>query len=266
MTASVPISVVDAFTATAFRGNPAGVCVVDEPAEEAWMQSVAAEMKHAETAFVVQAGDASRWGLRWFTPTVEIDLCGHATLAAAHVLWETGRAARTEPLRFHTLSGELGARLDGELIELDFPAVPLTVTSPPFGLGAAIGCEPVDSGTDGRSWLVEVGSAADVRALEPDIGAVAGLVDHLLVVTARGDGDRDVVSRVFAPNVGVDEDPVTGSAHCLLGPWWAERLGRDVLRCEQASARGGELRVTVDGERVRLGGHAVTVLAGELLV
>jgi predicted PhzF superfamily epimerase YddE/YHI9 len=258
------ITQVDAFTAVPFRGNPAAVLVLDEERDDGWMQDVAREMNLAETAFL-RPGTES-WGLRWFTPVREVDLCGHATLASAHVLWETGRLAADEPARFDTRSGRLGARRAGEWIELDFPLErPVAVDAPP-GLLEALGVRARAVGRNRMDYLVEVGSAAEVRSVVPDITRLRDVEARGVIVTASADdGEHDFVSRFFAPRVGVDEDPVTGSAHCALAPYWAERLGRAEMVAYQASARGGVVRVRVNGDRVILGGQAVTVLRGELL-
>jgi PhzF family phenazine biosynthesis protein len=258
---------VDAFTAVPFRGNPAAVCMLDGPRGEDWMAAVAAEMNLSETAFVTARGDGG-FDLRWFTPAVEVDLCGHATLAAAHALWETGGAGEADAIRFHTRSGILTARREGREIVLDFPAEAAEPSAAPPGLLAALGVAA--DATVGRNrfdYLVELGSAAEVRALRPDMERLALVATRGVVVTAPGDGDGcDFVSRWFGPGVGVAEDPVTGSAHCCLGPWWSRRLGRDQLRGYQASARGGHVGVRLQGDRVELVGQAVTVLRGELTV
>jgi PhzF family phenazine biosynthesis protein len=261
-----PLYQVDAFTSTAFAGNPAAVCLLDEPAEEAWMQAVAAEMNLSETAFVVPAGDGT-WGLRWFTPLLEVDLCGHATLATAHVLWEVGRAPAGSTLRFQTRSGVLSAEPREGWIEMDFPsAAPDEAWAPP-DLVEALDVQPAHTATNGTDWLVELRSEAEVRAVRPDIRRLSTIRCRGVIVTAPADDASryDIASRFFAPSAGVAEDPVTGSAHCCLGPWWARRLGRDDLRAVQVSDRGGELRVRVVGDRVALGGSAVTVMRGELL-
>jgi PhzF family phenazine biosynthesis protein len=264
----VPIHVVDAFTDEPFTGNPAGVCLLDEPLPEPWMQAVAAEMRHAETAFLVPGVDA--WGLRWFTPVVEVDLCGHATVASAHVLWSLGRVAAERAIAFDTRSGRLGARRDGEWIVLDLPADPPAPADPPPPLLAALGLDAgrVRGVLRGRfDWLVEVDSAATLRALAPDLVVLRTVATRGTVVTAPGDAPGvDFVSRFFAPAAGVDEDPVTGSAHCSLGPYWARRLGRSDLVGRQLSARGGTVRVRVGDDRTEVAGRAVTVLSGSLLV
>jgi predicted PhzF superfamily epimerase YddE/YHI9 len=230
------------------------------------MQQVAAEMNLSETAFVVTQGPG-RWGLRWFTPAVEVDLCGHATLASAHVLWEQQRQAAGEPVRFTTrASGELTCRQLGEWIAMDFPARPVLSASAPPGLLEALGGPPVTVGRTAHDYLVELASEAAVRELRPDFARLATLPVRGVIVTAASDGGEfDFVSRFFAPGAGVMEDPVTGSAHCSLGPYWAGRLGRRELRGWQASARGGEVMVNVGEERVELRGRAFTVWQGALL-
>jgi PhzF family phenazine biosynthesis protein len=258
------ITQVDAFTAEPFAGNPAAVCLLPAARDEKWMQRVAREMNLSETAFLVRQADG--FDLRWFTPAVEVDLCGHATLASAHVLWEDGHLDATEQARFHTRSGLLTADRRGDWIELDFPAtVAEPAEAPPYFAGA-LGVTPRFVGRSRFDYLVEVGSEAEVRALAPDLSALRRLQVRGVIVTSRADpGEFDFVSRFFAPGAGVDEDPVTGSAHCTLGPYWRGRLGKDELLAYQASARGGVVRVSVRGERVGLGGQAVTVLRGELL-
>jgi PhzF family phenazine biosynthesis protein len=261
---SIPLIQVDAFTAAPFAGNPAAVCLLAEPASERFMQDVAREMNLSETAFVHPEGRA--YGLRWFTPTVEVDLCGHATLASAHVLWEMGRAEAGARLDFHTKSGVLSAVRQGEWIELDFPAKPVEPIAPPPDLLPALGVTARFVGRNRLDYLVEVESESAVRALAPDMARLATLPVRGVMVTSRADDPaRDFVSRFFAPGSGIAEDPVTGSAHCALGPFWMARLGKAQLLGYQASARGGIVRVRVDGARVRLGGQAVTVLRGELV-
>jgi PhzF family phenazine biosynthesis protein len=256
---------IDAFTSRPFGGNPAAVALLTEAADATWMQQVAAEMNLAETAFVTPPEDGVH-GLRWFTPTVEVDLCGHATLASAHALWSTGRVPAGQGIRFATRSGELGAEPDGDLVALDLPANPATPGEAPAGFLDALGvAAPVQVGVAPGGWvLVEVATEAEVRALTPDFRALRS--SPMAVVTARADdAPFDCASRVFGPAYGIDEDPVTGSAHCILGPWWAPRLGRADVRAHQVSARGGDLHVRVDGDRVRVAGQAVTVLTGELV-
>lgn len=256
---------VDAFTSEPFRGNPAAVCVLEGSRDDEWMAAVAREMNLSETAYLERRGDG--WGLRWFTPVTEVDLCGHATLASAHALWEMQLAPPTETLRFHTRSGVLTARREGDGIVLDFPAEPATTVPWVKPLLEALGIAvPVAFARNRFDYLVEVADVAQVHDLRPDMAGLAEIVTRGVIVTARADGSEwDFVSRWFGPRVGVDEDPVTGSAHCCLGPWWAERLGRTELRGLQASARSGTVGVRVLGDRVELIGNAVTVLRGELV-
>jgi PhzF family phenazine biosynthesis protein len=255
---------VDAFADRPFSGNPAAVCVLPGARDERWMQDVAREMNLAETAFLVAENGGYR--LRWFTPTVEVALCGHATLASAHVLWEEGHLAAGLEARFATRSGVLLANRAGEWIELDFPATPATPTPPPTGLAAALRVTPDWVGRSSFDYLVAVESEEIVRGLAPDLAALARLDARGVIVTSRATTPGyDFVSRFFAPGVGVPEDPVTGSAHCALAPFWSGRLGRAELTGYQASARGGVIRVRLAGERVVLAGRAVTVLRGELM-
>lgn len=259
------IYTVDAFAEVPFRGNPAGVCPLEGPGEEAWMRAVAAEMKHSETAFFWPEGEGFR--LRWFTPEVEVDLCGHATLATSHILWEEGFLPPGCKARYMTRSGPLSACNDNGLIELDFPAtVPLPTEISPH-LSDALGA-PIRGLWKSRfDLLALLDDESVVRGLTPEFGALKSLGLRGCVVTAPSTAPGfDFVSRFFAPGVGIDEDPVTGSAHCTLGPFWADRLGKSDLVAYQASQRGGKLRVRVEGERVHLGGHAITVLRGELLI
>jgi predicted PhzF superfamily epimerase YddE/YHI9 len=254
---------VDAFAREPFRGNPAAVCLLEGQGSRSqeWMQSVAAEMNLAETAFIERRDDG--FGLRWFTPTVEVDLCGHATLASAHVLWEEGEDSSR--LVFHTRSGRLAAERTEAGIRLDFPADPVSPVDPPPGLAAILGAAPVAT-AQGRSFLLcELADATTVRALAPDIAGITALDAGGVIVTAPGEGDADFVSRFFVPKFGIDEDPVTGAAHCCLAPYWEKRLGRARLVGYQASARGGFVGVEVGGDRVLLTGQAVTVVRGHLL-
>ena len=262
---------VDAFAERPFTGNPAAVVPLAAPREADWMQAVAAEMNLAETAFLVPrgggaAGAADGWDLRWFTPEVEMELCGHATLASAHVLWESGRLPAGETARFHTLSGLLTAERQGELIELDFPALPPAVEPhPPAELPAVLGgAATLWVGRQAEDLVVELADEAAVRALAPDLVGLVRLARGLVATARASTPPFDFVSRYFAPGFGIPEDPVTGRAHCIVGPFWAERLGRDELLAYQASRRGGAVRVRVAGDRVRLAGRAVTVLRGEL--
>lgn len=255
--------VVDAFTGVPFGGNPAAVLVVDHYPEDARMAAIAREMNLSESAFLVPVGPG-HYRLRWFTPATEVELCGHATLASAHTLWERGELC--QELTFQTLSGELLARRPEEgWIELDFPATPPVEAVPPEGLLEALGCQAVWVGRSRFDVMVEVASEETVRQLRPDHSALARTQARGIMVTARG-RDYDCVSRFFAPREGIPEDPVTGSAHCALGPYWGQKLGTAKLRAYQASSRGGELRLQLRGDRVLLGGQAVTTARGQLLV
>jgi PhzF family phenazine biosynthesis protein len=255
---------VDSFTSRAFAGNPAAVCILNGPGDESWMRDVAREMNLSETAFLVPLDDG--FNLRWFTPTVEVALCGHATVASAHVLWSTGVLKPDEPARFHTLSGLLTADRKGEWIELDFPAKPEEPATPWDELVTGLGITPRYVGKSQFDYLVEVDSERSVRTLAPDFTLLRRMKARGVVVTARAEsGEFDFVSRFFAPGSGIDEDPVTGSAHAILGPFWAKRLGKTEFTAYQASARGGVVKVRVVGDRVKLGGQAVTVMRGELV-
>lgn len=264
---AIPIFQVDAFTDEPFKGNPAGVCLLRWPVEAGWMQNVAAEMNLAETAFLWPEGDGFR--LRWFTPKVEVKLCGHATLATAHILWEQGLLPFDREARFQTLSGLLTARRDGDLIELDFPARPPLARPPDWtdAVVGALGIKPVYVGMSAEDVIFEAADEETVRGLQPDLATLRTLPARGVIVTARSSGGRfDFISRFFAPAVGVDEDPVTGSSHTVLVPYWAEKLGRTVFTAYQASARGGILRLKLAGDRVKIAGRAVTVIRGELAV
>ncbi|MBN1937722.1 MAG: PhzF family phenazine biosynthesis protein [Anaerolineae bacterium] len=262
---SIPIFQVDAFTDRPFSGNPAAVCLLDAPPDAAWMQAVAAEMNLSETAFLLPQDDG--FNLRWFTPAVEVSLCGHATLASAHTLFETGALKPDQQAHFHTRSGLLTARRVDDQIELDFPARLDSPADPPDGLLDALGLSAVRYvGQSRSSYLIEVDSAQIVRGLAPDFSRLKTVSARGIMITASADAaPYDFVSRFFAPAVGVNEDPVTGSAHCCLGPFWQRKLGKNLLLGYQASARGGTIYVQVDGDRVRLRGRAVTVLRGELI-
>jgi PhzF family phenazine biosynthesis protein len=258
------ITQVDAFTDVPFAGNPAAVCLLPAPRDDGWMQRVAREMNLSETAFLEKRDDG--FALRWFTPTIEVALCGHATLASAHVLWEEGHLAPSQQARFHTKSGLLTGDRAGEWIDLDFPAKREEPAPMPAGLAEALGAAPKYVGRNQFDYLVEVDAEETVRRLTPNHTALASLPVRGVIVTSRADSaGYDFVSRFFAPGSGVMEDPVTGSAHCALGPFWQARLGKSELVGYQASARGGVVRVRVAGDRVKLGGKAVTVLRGELL-
>jgi PhzF family phenazine biosynthesis protein len=264
MNTSLPLYHVDAFADRPFSGNPAAVCLLPSPREGAWMQQVAAEMNLSETAFLLARADG--FELRWFTPAVEVDLCGHATLASAHVLWETERLASHHPVRFHTRSGVLTCQRTGGRIEMDFPSTPAIAQPGPAELSTALGATPRWVGKTRFDYLAELESEAAIRSLKPDFSRIAALGGRGFIVTARASSTGfDFVSRFFAPATGVNEDPVTGSAHCCLAPYWAERLGKEELTGYQASPRGGVVGVRVVGDRVRLRGNAVTVLRSELL-
>ena len=259
------IVVVDAFAEAPYSGNPAAVCVLNRPAPDVWMQAVAAQMNLAETAFVVPEGDTFR--LRWFTPGSEVDLCGHATLAAAHHLWESGTLAVAQSARFRTRSGLLMATLSASGITLDFPALPVTMCEPPPELLTAIPMSAIFIGKSTFDFVVEVATESEVRAVQPDFAALAKLDARGVIVTAHADAgsDYDVVSRCFFPCVGVPEDPVTGSAHCALATHWCAKLDRASWVGYQASQRGGKVGVKLLGDRVALTGRAITNWRGELL-
>jgi PhzF family phenazine biosynthesis protein len=266
----IRITQVDAFTERRFAGNPAAVCVLSEPANELWMQDVAAEMNLSETAFAQRIAWGPKFSLRWFTPRKEVDLCGHATLATAHVLWEEGHLKTDDPALFETKSGLLTARRGPDGIELDFPAEPvteeLTDADEIATLREALGAAFLFAGRNRLDLLVALETEDQVRDLRPDIGRLGRFPVRGVIVTGpSGASDHDFVSRFFAPRVGVDEDPVCGSAHCCLGPYWAEKLGRNRLVAHQVSCRGGVVKVRVEPPRVVLIGHAVTVLRGELV-
>lgn len=260
----LPMFIVDAFTDKPFAGNPAAVCLLPRPATETWMQQMAAEMNLAETAFLVAETDG--YALRWFTPAVEVALCGHATLASAHILWETGRLKPTEPARFHSKSGLLTVERGQWNMTMNFPARPAEPRREWNDLPAALGVKAATFiGGNNMDALVEVETELSVRNLRPDFTLLAKNSVRGVIVTARAENaSYDFVSRFFAPGTGIPEDPVTGSAHCCLGPYWAERLKKRDLVGYQASARGGVVRVGVRGDRVLLSGQAVTILRGEL--
>jgi PhzF family phenazine biosynthesis protein len=260
---SLPLAIVDAFTDRPFAGNPAAVCVLDTPRPDDWMQQVAAEMNLSETAFLLAEGGI--WRLRWFTPAVEVDLCGHATLASAFYLWHSGRCPPGSTIRFQTRSGELRASPDGDWIELDFPALIAEPCSAPAGLADALGAPLHFVGNYRLDYLCELSNEDAVRDLRPDHARLQSLKTRGVVVTARSSRPGiDFVSRFFAPGAGIAEDPVTGSAHCALGPYWQGKLGRSELVGHQLSRRGGQVRVRVRGDRVGLGGRAVLVVNGAL--
>ena len=251
---------VDAFTNRAFGGNPAAVCFVEPGFDETLMQRIAAENNLAETAFVEKKVEG--FNLRWFTPTVEVDLCGHATLAAAHVLWQAGVLGEDQAAEFTTRSGLLKAEKKGDWIELDLPTATLTDVDLPKEIVKALNISPVNVVFAKDRYLIEVGSAREVESIAPDFLSLREF--DMIVVTAKADPQSpfDFVSRTFGPSVGIDEDPVTGSSHCGLVPYWSAKLGKGSLFAFQASKRGGELKLQSAGERVLIAGQAVTVIKG----
>ena len=262
----LPIYTVDAFTDRPFRGNPAAVCVfsANDPVDQPWMHAVAAEMNLSETAFVWPRGDGA-FELRWFTPTVEVDLCGHATLAAAHVLWESGKLAPDRAAAFYTKSGVLTVKRRAGWIDMDFPAEPAAAAEAPPALIEALGVRAKFIGRNRLDYLVEVADEGALRNVEPDYRLLKNVTGRGVMVTSRSDsGDYDFVSRFFAPAAGIDEDPVTGSAHCCLGPYWGQKLNKDILLAFQASPRGGVVGVELKGTRVLLRGRAITIVRGQL--
>jgi PhzF family phenazine biosynthesis protein len=265
MIMAIRIVQVDAFTDKAFAGNPAAVLILQQAPDEQWMRNVAREMNLSETAFLVPQNGG--YNLRWLTPEVEVDLCGHATVASAHVLWEDGHLLPGQQARFYTRSGLLTADRRGDWIELDFPAKIAAAAEAPPELLPALGLTGARFvGKNAFDYLVEADSEATVRALSPDHGALRKLPVRGVIVTARSSSSGfDFISRFFAPGSGIDEDPVTGSAHTALGPYWAGQLGKTEFLAYQASARGGVVKVRLEGDRVKLGGQAVTVMTGELL-
>ena len=260
----IQIFQVDAFTDKPFAGNPAAVCILTEARDETWMQNVAQEMNLSETAFLLK--QTNGFNLRWFTPAVEVDLCGHATLASAHVLFENGMVAPHEQARFHTRSGLLTAEYREGKIELNFPATPDSAADAPPGLVEALGVTPQYIGKSRFDYLIQVETEDAVRTCKPDFALLKTVNVRGVMVTSRAALERyDFVSRFFAPGAGINEDPVTGSAHCCLGPFWSRQLGKTEFTAYQASARGGVIQVRVAGDRVYLSGRAVTVLHGELI-
>ncbi|GCE28832.1 isomerase [Dictyobacter alpinus] len=263
---SLPLFHVDAFTRTPFAGNAAAVCVLDGPREDDWLLQVAREMNLAATAFLSPESDGYR--LRWFTFKTELELCGHGTLASAHTLWEQGLLAPEAEAHFYTRGGLLTARRAGDWIELNFPAKPgQDVAEPMPILAQSLGVTPQRVVKSQLDYLVQLESEAAVRSLQPDFGLLATIPARGVIVTAAASdaaAEYDFVSRFFCPSVGINEDPVTGSAHCALSPFWSQQLGRESLTGYQASTRGGIVRVTLDGERVHLGGQAITILSGQL--
>ncbi|HEX7064016.1 MAG TPA: PhzF family phenazine biosynthesis protein [Bacillales bacterium] len=262
---TISVFQVDAFTQRPFTGNPAAVCVLPEIKSEKWMQHVAKEMNLSETAFLVKEKDG--FHLRWFTPSVEVELCGHATLASAHLLWEKGYLSQNEQARFRTKSGLLTAERHNGWIELNFPAKPPTEVQPPEEVLKALDVDAKYTGQNQFDYLVEVHSEEVLRGIQPDFSLLKRAPVRGVIVTSQADAskDYDIVSRFFCPAVGVNEDPVTGSAHCCLGPYWTDKLGKSELAACQASERGGLLKLKVDGDHIYMSGQAVTVLEGNLL-
>ncbi len=262
---SLKIVQIDAFASSPFEGNPAAVCLLPEYPGDDWLQALAVEMNLSETAFLKQREDG--FDLRWFTPQAEVELCGHATLASAHFLWQEGLLEESETARFHTLSGQLTACRREEWIEMDFPAAPPEATEAAPELSRSLGVDPLFVGRNRFDYIVEVESEEVLRAASPDFKLLAKVAERGVMITCLAEApEYDFVSRFFAPAVGVDEDPVTGSAHCCLAPFWSDRLSRETLVGYQASRRGGVVRTRVEGGRVLLGGRAVTVLTGRLEV
>ncbi|WP_138499038.1 PhzF family phenazine biosynthesis protein [Nostoc sp. PA-18-2419] len=259
------ITQVDAFTNTPFAGNPAAVCVLPTPQDDVWMQNVAQEMNLSETAFLFKQDDG--FNLRWFTPTVEVPLCGHATLASAHVLWSEGHLSQNDIARFYTKSGVLIAKLQGEWIELDFPVNHSKATIAPPQLNQALGVPYKSVLENSLGYLVELESEELVRQIQPNFQLLKTLPisDVIVTSTTHPDSEYDFVSRFFAPGLGINEDPVTGAAHCCLAAFWRDRLHKQQFLAYQASSRGGVVKVYYDGgDRVLLAGQAITVLRGEL--
>lgn len=255
--------VCDAFTNQPFCGNPAAVCILDQPVDETWMKLVAREMNLSETAFIHPIENG--FSLRWLTPAIEVDLCGHATLASAFTMWETARIPRDQPARFFTRSGWLTCKLDGDWVIMDFPAKVCQPCQPPEGLEEALGCGISYCGINGMDYLVEVADENTVRHLKPNFSGLAKLkVRGIIATSSSQTAGYDFVSRFFAPAAGVDEDPVTGSAHCALGPYWKSKTGKSEMIGYQASLRGGEVGVRMDGDRVELRGQAVLMSCIEL--
>lgn len=260
---TIPIFQVDAFTSEKFKGNPAAVCILSQPAEPAWMRAVAREMNLSETAFVLPKDEG--FGLRWFTPEVEVELCGHATLSAAHVLWEAGYVRPDAKIHFNTLSGRLRAAKNHDWVELDFPSASVEAGDISEEIIAALGRVPVGIFKSGEKWLLEYPEESDILQLKPNFAALKARSGRGLIVTARSEKHGiDFVSRYFAPWIGIDEDPVTGSSHTILGPYWGHKLHKTHLTAYQASQRGGLLKLRISGERTYIAGQAVTVFSGQL--
>lgn len=254
---------VDAFTSEKFKGNPAGVCLMEKPADEIWMQNIAMEMNLSETAFIYPVENG--YNLRWFTPLAEVDLCGHATLATAHVMFNDGLVSKDEIIRFQTKSGELKVRFENNLILLDFPALEVKETKLPTFIKEAINVESLFSGLSRFDYFIEVASPEIVRELKPDFGKLKEADVRGVIVSAKDGDEYDFISRFFAPGVGIDEDPVTGSAHCVLAPYWSHKLNKQEMTAYQASSRGGKLNLKVINDRVIIGGEAIVTIRGEVI-
>lgn len=263
---NLPFFIVDAFTNVPFGGNPAAVCIVEQDVDAAWMQNVAAETRLSETAFI-QSGSGSRFNLRWFTPTVEVNLCGHATLASALVLWTEDRVPSSQNIEFETKSGLLTATRVAEGTAVDFPSISSHSIEVPPDLEDVLGIDFVWVGTAGEDLLIEVDDPVLVKNFQPNFSKLSTVETRRgIIITAKGDtdGSADFVSRFFAPRFGIDEDPVTGSAHCALGPYWGAKLGKQELNGHQVSARGGKIAIILAEDRISLIGNGVTVMKGEL--
>lgn len=260
----IPISVIDAFTDKPFSGNPAGVCLLEQSLSAEQMQSIAMEMNLSETAFVERTSVHGLFSLRWFTPTLEIDLCGHATLASAFWMLKSGWAHEGVAIRFETRSGELKVVGDGDVLTMDFPLIPTFLDTHPKFSSELFGKKIVHAAQLRRNWIFELESEKAVREIEPHFGEIAENSEEGFIVTAKGDGEYDIVSRFFGPNVGVPEDPVTGFAHCALMDYWNQKTGKTQLKAFQASRRGGKLFLEKHDDRVLIKGSAVRVLVGTL--
>lgn len=261
---NLPIAIIDAFTDRAFSGNPAAVCLLENPLSAAQMQTIAMEMNLSETAFVERTSDQGVFSLRWFTPTVEIPLCGHATLASAFWMLHSGWASDAEVIRFETKSGELRVKSTGEKLQMDFPLIPTFTDIHPHFSSDLFGSKIVHAAQLRRNWIFELENEKAVKAFQPDFIEIAKNSEEGFIITAQGDGDYDIVSRFFGPNVGVNEDPVTGFAHCALMDYWNQKTGKTQIRAFQASQRGGELYLEKHDDRVLISGNAVKVLVGSL--
>ncbi len=256
---------VDAFTNKPFSGNPAAVCIMDEKKPDRWLQNFAAEMNLSETAFVEKVSDG--FNLRWFTPKNEEELCGHATLASAHVLWESGILEAQNEARFHTKSGLLTAKKSGEWIYINLPVEPPEKAEAPKSLIDGLGVNPVYTGKNRLDYIVEIESEERLRELNPDMEKLEQVNTRGIIVTSKTSSSKyDFISRFFAPGLGISEDPVTGSAHCCLAPYWAKSMRKYKFMAYQASPRGGELKVNLTDDRVVLGGETITVIEGKVVV